>query len=95
MRTDVKDLDWAVEIHIEKMYKIDDLFGDGSLVKKSVRKGYSTAKPEKVSEIGFDLWIYKKSKSNLEFPQEEDIIYRSVSRFPNFYKDQKPREDLA
>jgi hypothetical protein len=33
------------------MIKVDDIYGDGSLVKKSFIKGKSTAKPDKVNKI--------------------------------------------
>lgn len=43
------------------MIKIDDIYHDGIVVKKCIYKGRSTAKPEKVSLIHFDLWIYRNT----------------------------------
>lgn len=40
--------DWFVEIEIKTMFKIDDIYGDGVLTKKTVKKGNTTAKADKV-----------------------------------------------
>jgi len=69
---------WTIEIGIMRMFKIDDIYGDGSLVKKVFRKAISTAKPDKVSEVQFDLWIYNGDvNKHLEIPSEDRLIWAS------------------
>jgi hypothetical protein len=60
------------------MFKLDDIYGDGALTKKIIKKGINTAKPDKViyilffkkkykvSEIIFNLWIYSRDGLNKE-----------------------------
>jgi hypothetical protein len=38
-----------MEVEIKEMFKVDDIYGDGVLTKKIIRKGNSTAKPDKVT----------------------------------------------
>jgi hypothetical protein len=35
------------------MFKLDDIYGDGALTKKIIKKGINTAKPDKVIYILF------------------------------------------
>ena len=42
--------DWIVTIEIITMFKIDDIYGDGVLTKKTIKKGNTTAKADKVRD---------------------------------------------
>jgi len=50
--------DWKIEINLKTLFKIEDLYGDGALIKTTMYRSRNTAKPEKVSLIDFDIWIY-------------------------------------
>lgn len=50
--------EWILDIDVKTLFKIDDLYGDGVLVKTTLYRSKNTAKPDKVSLIDFDLWIY-------------------------------------
>lgn len=53
--------------------RIDDVFGEGSAVKKEILRGNSTSKPEKMSRIFFELRI----------KVDEELIYESLEgEFP-------------
>ena len=50
--------DWFVEIQIFEFHSIDDIFLNGSILKKTIMKGVSTAKPDSASLAYFALQIY-------------------------------------
>ena len=45
---DIRFATWVIEARLEQLYKLDDIYGDGTLVKKQIYRGRSTAKPDKV-----------------------------------------------
>lgn len=48
----------SISTHVKWLHKIDDLLFDGSLLKKTVRKGNSTARPEDTSIVFYALeWL--------------------------------------
>lgn len=49
---------FLAEIEILKNYKIDDLYGDGALYKRQLRKGIDSQKPEKTTKMTFDISIF-------------------------------------
>lgn len=80
---DYEEGDWSLDIVLEELFKIDDIFSDGVLIKKQITKPLSSAKPEKVSLIEFDLWIYACTSScyTPEYPTE--CVYRSTAQLPH------------
>lgn len=58
---------YTLELNLKKLISIDDIFNNGTAVKKLLSKGICTSKPEKMSRIYFKLTI----------EIEEDIIYQS------------------
>lgn len=85
------DMDWVVEINLKQLCKIDDIYHDGQIIKKTLYKGRSTAKPDKISQVDFDLWIY--SMTEKEVPEE--LLFSSATYEPPFQykKIKKPQED--
>ncbi|CAD8087144.1 unnamed protein product [Paramecium sonneborni] len=73
-------VDWKIDIHVKTLFKIDDLYGDGVLIKTMMYRSKNTAKPEKVSLIDFDMWIY--SMSNDPYPKKENLLYSSTDEDP-------------
>ena len=54
--------DLQVKAEITKLVKIDDLFGDGALLKRLIRKGIDTQKAEKNTQLTFDISIFVDEK---------------------------------
>ncbi|CAD8151831.1 unnamed protein product [Paramecium octaurelia] len=73
-------VDWKVEINVKTLFKIDDLYGDGILIKTTMYRSRNTAKPDKVSLIDFDMWIY--SMSTDPYPKKENLLYSSTDEDP-------------
>ena len=91
--------DWKIEINLKTLFKIEDLYGDGTLIKTTMYRSRNTAKPEKVSLIDFDVWIYKisddpyPSKDNLLFSStEEDPIYDRAEAKIHHSQEAEPKK---
>jgi hypothetical protein len=70
--------DLRVEIEVFDLVKIDDIFSDGSLLKRLLRSGTDQQKPEKISKMKFDLEIRVGSNviytSTPPLENAEDVI---------------------
>lgn len=49
-------------------------------MKTTLYRSRNTAKPEKVSLIDFDIWIY--SMSTDPYPKQENLLYSSIDSEP-------------
>lgn len=65
---------------MKTLFKIDDLYGDGILIKTTMYRSRNTAKPDKVSLIDFDIWIYSMSAD--PYPKKENLLYSSTDEDP-------------
>ena len=64
------------------MYKLDDIYHDGAVLKKSIYRGQSTAKPDKISFASFNLWIFSDCVGAL--PHKEHLVWASCEEDPNY-----------
>lgn len=70
-----------IDISLQQLYKIDDIYHDGVVTKKIIFKTKSTSKADKISMIDFDLWIYRMN-GRMGVPQKEDLLYSSTEADP-------------
>lgn len=98
--TDSEERSYCIRaiLHLTKLIKIDDLFCDGSVLKKTIMGSYSTAQPDLHSRIYYDYRIIKNSgeilydglKNQLQaIPQNDDHfkLYEDSTCEKNFLDD--------
>lgn len=71
LKEDVKE--WTVSIQIFDLISVDDIYMDGTLIKKLLWKGVSTAKPDSSSYIYYALKYLDSNKNVLH----EDACFNS------------------
>lgn len=85
-------------LHLPNLVKVDDLFNDGTVFKKTIMGSYSTAKPDLHSRIYFDFRIFDKNgeilynglENQLNARQEDDLnfqLYENSTCLKNFLDD--------
>ncbi|KRX10355.1 hypothetical protein PPERSA_00835 [Pseudocohnilembus persalinus] len=70
------------EIEIQELVKVDDLFGDGSALKRRIYKGKNSSKVEKISLMKFEIEIYVDKQKiyssvykNMDLKDKEKVTY--------------------
>ncbi|KAL4496561.1 hypothetical protein ABPG72_015922 [Tetrahymena utriculariae] len=63
-----ENTNYSLTVNLKQLTRIDDIFGDQMAIKKEILKGNSTAKPEKMAKIYFELKI----------EIDGEIIYKSI-----------------
>lgn len=65
-----KDKDLVFDIEVEKIHELNDLYRDGSVLKKIIKPSYTTTNPDENSVLYFDYKIYDKD-SNLIYSSKQ------------------------
>lgn len=76
---------------IFSIIKIDDLFHDHSALKRELRKGRTTSKPESNSMMYFDMQIRVNSNLIYDSWQKKDPEYKVLS-FPTNFEEEKEED---